>query len=152
MSEIENANKLFAEIGSHAPVTSVVFNEKAISWIFRLEGDIDVTAAFEDTTGLISFAMPLGPVPGANAAEVHRLLLRFSFLWRETGGLFAALDETEAPVMLYRCSLANLDTGVLAALLNGLMRQRDAWSQIIAQDDAPVESIASFMPQGGIRV
>lgn len=152
MSEIENANKLFSEISSDAPVKSVVFNEKDVSWVFRLEGDGEVTAAYEARSGLITFAAKLGEAAGSNASKIHRMLLQFSFLWRETGGFYAALDERETPMMMFSCNLSSLEPGTLGGLLNGFNRQQAAWSEIISRDDTSVGDFGAFMPSGGIRV
>ena len=152
MSEIDNANKLFAEVGSYPPVLSVFFNESDLSWVFRLEGKVDATAALDPRTGLVTFEMGLGRPIDASADRVNRLLLQFSYLWRETGGFFAALDASQTPTMLFRCGLNSLEPGNAVGLLQGLLRQRAAWSEIITSDATGPDDAGIAMPTGGIRV
>lgn len=151
MAEIEDANKLFAQIGALAPVTAVVFNEKELSWIIQMGEDTEVLAAYDTRSGQVIFSTALGKPDSRNADRVNQLLLKFSYLWRDTGGFFGAIDERDAPVMMFRCALAGLQPNTLAGLLDALMQQRTAWSQLIARDEQEIDTRA-FMPVGGIRV
>jgi Tir chaperone protein (CesT) family len=151
-SIVERISELLAELGRTYALEDVLFHEGEASWTIGFDAETRIGVAMDEAPEVLSFAVPLVPPPAARAAAVHRLLLRFSYLWRETGGLVAALDARGGPVMMFRCALAQLDPTALYGLLQGLAAQRRAWAVLVTSDAEEFEAKKDLMPLGGIRV
>ena len=152
MADTDTLAETFERLAAGDAVTGLVHDPADESWTADLAPDARVTAALDTRTGLVTFAIALPrPDPGA-AADLHEHLLRFAYLWRETGGLTAALDDTGAPVLMFRCAAAGLDAPALAGVLAALAAQRRAWAALIRNRTAGTPDPRLAMPLGGIRV
>ena len=152
MFDIEQANELFEELGANAQLASIIFDPEDRSWTIAVDAETQVSAVLNDRLETLTFALGLGPLKESRAAQVHAFLLRFSYLWRETGGLFAALDDKGEPVLMFRCALNGLTPQALHALLRGLADQREAWAELMERDSLDLDDPQAYMPRGGIRV
>ncbi len=155
MSDKATAEKLFQELGPLLDPAAIVYDDAAAQWAVVIDDRTRIDVGFDETAGQFVFALDLGQVPDRSADTVHELLLRFSFLWRETGGLTAALDAEGRAVLMYRHAVQDLELQRLHTLLQNLVHHRRIWADLIARseteaiDAAAAESPAPF---GAIKV
>lgn len=154
MSSAETAERLLEELGPILDPEAILKLAEPGLWSVVVRDDIQIDVSFEEADETFLFKAPLGGVPQDRAKGVYEMLLRFSFLVRETGGLHAALDGDGEAVLIYRHPASDLEVSRLALLLNNLADSVAAWSDAIAgagQDDHD-RSPPAIDPAAGIRV
>ena len=155
VSNREHAEKLFGELGPLLEPVAIVYDEEEAHWAVMIDGDQQIDVVYDEQVERFVFAMDLGAVPEESAETIHELLLRFSFVWRQTGGLHAALDDEGHAVLMYKHAVQGLDVQTLQGLLGGLHTHLEYWCDLIANtgsgedfSEAPEEIAA---PLGIIR-
>lgn len=155
-TDMATAERLFDELGPILDPIAVAHDADQALWSLLIDEDVSIDVAFDEQDGELVFALDLGEVAEETAADVYELLLRFSFVWRETGGLYAALDGEGHAVLMYRRSLQGLDVQRLQAMLSNLHDYRNLWSALIADihadDDGEAVEPEPLVPPGGLRV
>ena len=151
MDNIEATTKLLQEVGPLLEPLAITFDPEDGSWNVAVDEDTVIGIALDEASGMLVFVLELGPVEDAAAERAHEILLRFSFLWRDTGGIQAALDDEGTPVLIYRRPLAGLDTPRLRALLANLAAQREPWMTVISTAPQSETHVEEGVP-GFIRV
>jgi len=151
VDDIEATTKLLEEVGPLLDPLVIGFDPEDGSWTVTVDEETAIAIALDPASGMLVFILELGAVDDAVAERAHEILLRFSYLWRDTGGLQAALDDEGRPVLIYRRPLAGLDATRLRALLANLAEQRAPWRAVIAESPA-VERPSEEVVPGFIRV
>ncbi len=155
MADGASAERLMQELGPVLnPEAILKIGEAGYCWSVVVRDDVRIDVSFEEINETFVFLAMLGAVPEDAAKDVYELLLRFSFLVRENGGLHAALDAEGEAVLAYRCPAGDLDVSRLAALLGNLATYVEAWSKTI-DGTSPGDASHRLMamdPAAGIRV
>ncbi len=153
MDDNAAVTKLLEEVGPLLDPAAISYAPDDQSWTVSIDAETLILLAFDEGGGALEFVTPLGAVPDASAERAHEILLRFSYLWRETGGLYAALDDNGDAALLYRRPLAGLDGTQLNNLLGNLAQQRAVWADVLRTPPEDIESVVPDVPPfGGIRV
>lgn len=157
MSNRAHAERLFEELGPLLEPVAIAYDEEEAHWAVIIDETSQIDIVYDEGAERFIFALDLGPVPEEAADVVHELLLRFSFVWRETGGLHAALDDEGHAVLMYKHAVQDLDVQTLQGLLGGLDTHRQCWAPLIADvdvgddDDVVFETPETIAPLGSIR-
>lgn len=147
------AEALMAELGPVLEPEAIIFEPATMQWSIALDGGRTVDVAYDAAAEALVFALRLGAPPAEAADRAYELLLRFSFLWRETGGLYTALDGDGAAVLMLRRSLEGLDATGLHILLQRLGANQTLWADLVARARSPEpEAAASPTPFPAIQV
>ena len=149
MSDKAIAEKLFQELGPLLDPEAIVYDETEPQWAVVVDENTQIAVGYDEEDGQFVFALDLGDVPDQSAERVHELLLRFSYVWRGTGGLYTALDPEGRAILMYKHAVQGLDVQTLQALLDGLYTHSQYWAELIADvGDGDVtegpENIAPF--------
>ena len=154
MDEKTIAERLFQELGPVLEPASIIYDAEAAQWAVVLEDGVQIDVGHDAESGLLVFALGLGGVPDSSAEQVHEMLLRFSFVWRETGGLHAALDADGKGVLMFKHPLEDLDLQRLQSLIQNLAAHRSLWAELIAnsEKEGSAPDIENSAPFGGVRV
>jgi len=142
VDSIEVTTRLLQDVGPLLDPLAISFDPEDGSWNVAVDEDTLIGIAFDDASASLVFLLELGMVDDAAAERAHEILLRFSYLWRDTGGIQAALDDEGTPVLIYRRPLAGLDAPKMTTLLRNLAAQREPWMTVIStppQADEPAE-------------
>lgn len=133
MSGFETAQAMIEELGPLLGAEAVAAFPEERTWSVMLPSGARFDVALDDDDEIMVFALDIGAVPKPAAARVHDMLLRLSFLWRESGGVAAALDDTGAAALLLRRRLAALDPTAIARLMKQLADYADRWAEILEE-------------------
>lgn len=150
---IEAISTLLEEAGALLEPAVIAFDPEDGTWTVGFENGGAIAIVCAKALDELVFIVPLGSVPPEAAAQVYEWLLRASYLWQETGGVQAAIDDRGDAVLIYRRARSGLDAGRLAGLLANLHAQRDAWQAIIRAPEGTRSTMSPpGAPPGGIRV
>ena len=155
MSDYGSAIELMGDLGPLLDPDAIIFYPDQGMWSVVVDTETRVDLGYDDAARVLVFTLDLGPIPEAAAADVHKMLLRFGYLWRETGGIHAALDGEGHAALMYKRPLAGLDVQSLRSLIGNLAIQRRLWADLInapPKDDEIESAIGVRGPLGGIRV
>ena len=154
MNTRAHAEKLFEELGPILEPLAIVYDADETHWAVVNDETSQIDVAYDEDSGCFIFALDLGTVPEEAAETVHELLLRFSFVWRQTGGVHASLDGDGHAVLMYKHAAQGLDVQTLQALLGGLYTHSQYWADLIADSgDVGISSEVqeNAAPFGSIR-
>ena len=104
------------------------------------------------------FLLDLGPIPAERQHKVYELLLRFSYLWRDSGGLHMAMNDAGNAVLMFKYPLLGLNVTRLHTLLGNLLNHARRWRELIQhppqtdEDETERPTAVDLPPFGGIRV
>ena len=141
------------ELGPVLEPDAIIFEPSSAQWSIALSGGTRVDAAYDAASETLVFALRLGAPPTEARERVYELLLRFSFLWRDTGGLYTALDGDGTAILMQRQSLEGLDATALGEILRRLVVNRAIWADFVARaQPSEPESAAISVPFPGVQV
>jgi len=155
MSDKATAENLFRDLGPLLDPAAIVYDEAESRWAVVIDQTTRIDVGYGDGAEQLVFALDLGPVPDQTADQVHELLLRFSYVWRETGGLYGALDAEGRATLMYTCAVQGLDVQRLQTLLRNLLDHRRLWADLIARSETDAIAGAAIdgpAPFGAIKV
>jgi len=92
VDSIEVTTNLLQEVGPLLDPLAISFDPEDGSWTVAIDEDTVIGIALDEASGMLVFLLELGTVEDVAAERAHEILLRFSYLWRDTGGIQAALD------------------------------------------------------------
>ncbi len=154
MVSVAHIASLLVEAARLADLGAVVQHGEAGQWDLAFDDERLVEATLLADSGLLVLETDLGIPATRDAAALYRLLLEYSYLWRETGGLHIALAPPESRAFLtYGVPAEGTDATLLAHVLGNFHAAATAWAQRLAQPD-PQDSdlVAPAMFPGAIRV
>ena len=155
VSDAAMAERLFEELGPLLDPAAIVYDETQSQWTVAIDEDTRIDVGYYEADDELIFALDLGEIPDESVERVHELLLRFSFVWRETGGLHAGLDGEGRPFLMYKHTLQQLDVQQLQTLMSNLAAHREMWAELIgrsATEDPDPDGGESPPPFTGVRV
>lgn len=112
----ETLSKIIAAVGPAVPELSSILKRGEDEWLFSFV-DLDVSLEYDPEMDRIMLSGDSDPLPQANREAVLTTLLTYSFLWRDTGGLYLALRSTDKPVLMLPLSGSEVDTELLTIVL-----------------------------------
>ena len=155
MSDKAVAERLFQEVGPVLEPASIIYDAETVQWAVVLDGGVQIDVGHDADSDQLVFALNLGDVPDSSAEQVHEMLLRFNFVWRQSGGLHAALDADGRGVLMFKYPVGGLDVPRLHSLLQNLAAHRSLWAELIAgseRETGGLEDMDDPAPFGGVRV
>lgn len=153
MDDYDDAIEIMGELGDLLEPDAIFFYPDQATWSVIVNNETTVDISYDPVARVLIFILDLGSIPEPVEAEIHKILLRFSYLWRETGGIHGAIDAEGRAALMYKRPLARLDTQSLRSLISNLAIQRGLWADLInappkqRKTDAP---IGTGFPFGGI--
>ncbi|MCP5075297.1 MAG: type III secretion system chaperone [Rhodobacteraceae bacterium] len=152
MSDVETITDLFTDLGKSTDEFDLFFDPDEEIWIALTQDGTRIGVMYESVSQILTFVTELGPMEGRNAEKIQRMLLRLSYLGAQSGGIYAALNAEDQPVLMYRCQAAGIDVPELGDLLTALNEQAAAWAQLLEDAPQDVGGITLPPPLGGIPV
>jgi hypothetical protein len=150
MENDTTVNTLFAELGPLFDPAAILHDEETATWAVLLDEDTHIDISYDEESEQLVFALGLGPIPPEIADQIYELLLRFSFIWQENGGLHAGLDADGEAHLMFKYPLAGLDAQRLNNLLENLGQYCRIWADLIDRTEAgeidPNEDLPPFPP------
>lgn len=139
-----SVNELLAAVGPNLPDVEGVLQRGEDEWLVRFP-DIDVALEFDEASKRLMLSADLDrPAPG-NHVAVYEALMGYTLLWRETGGVAAALSAEGVVVILLTLYAAELDQALLATVLGNFAERARLLKTFVAQGgEAPEERNALF--------
>ncbi len=124
------------------------------SWAVAVPNDRVVEIAADASTKSLVFAISFGPFQQQPTIQLLELMLSYNNRAADNGGLHIALDETGAPLLMYRIVIAMLDARLLGNAIMGMAEIHAAWAKLLAQPvlddtDAALDQLASRPVQMG---
>lgn len=131
MSDAKTAQHLLEELAEVLDPVAILADAEEDAWAIQLDDETIVELVLDPERRVVVFSADLGPLPEAGAAAASDLLLRFAYLWQQTGGVRAALDEDGDAVLVTEAGLAGLDLPQLQNILGRLLRHRRSWAEVL---------------------
>lgn len=163
MSDTQNARLLLTEIATELEVEALVEHQEdgGTTWDLFVDDTRLVQIFLDEESGKVTLSTDLGTPAEEDAPSLHRLLLQYNYLWRETSGTRMALEEPAGNVvMLYDAYISVLDRQLLRNIIQNFSAAAGAWSALLSRpaskssgDDADeLEAAALADPGLFIRV
>ena len=134
---------LLAEVAPILGLDALVQHDgdDGVSWDLMFDDSLLVEAFHEEATNKLVLTTHVGTPDEDRAAQLHRLLLQYNYLWRDTSGTRMALEPPDGNiVMIYDLPLAGLDGVTLRNVLQNFSAAARAWTVTI---NGPVVSDAT---------
>lgn len=134
MSAETQITLIVTELGKIFEPTAIAFDPDDLIWSIALDNKtvIELTLdSRDDAEPMLVFALPLGGVP----KSAYGLLLRYNLLWTDTGGVYMAMSDDGAAVMLYRRPIRNLDAKAIHVILEAMIKNGALWRQMLENAD-----------------
>lgn len=138
MHDSSMAGALLAEVAPVLDLDAVVqhADDHGTSWDIVFDSTLLVEAFFDEPGEKLVLTTDIGVPLEENAARMHRLLLQYNYLWRDTSGTRMALEEPGGnAVMIYDVPLAGLDAVLLRNILQNYAAAARAWITLIKTPD-----------------
>jgi len=133
-----HVHDLVQEIGSSSELAEVYADESNLAWSFVFPDGLVLAMDLDEEEGRITFSAEVDEARADRSAQTLELLLRYNYLWHETGGVRMALDgEGGQVLMIYDFSAAELDLPKFVSVLESLADKARAWKQALASNGAP---------------
>jgi hypothetical protein len=146
---VEQVEKLLAEVGDLLDLQQITAAGEEPCWVLATKGDEIIHVDFEQETSRLYLSTSIGKA----RAEDYGLLLTYSSLWKETLGLYCALEGAEGDAILVFARVASyLHPPRFAAIIEDFVSRAAIWREYLARTgESPV---APPLPQGAglIRV
>lgn len=136
MSDTQTARLLLTEIATELEVEALVEHqeEDGLTWDLFVDDTRLIQIFLEEESGKVTLSTDLGTPAEESAARLHRLLLQYNYLWRETSGTRMALEEPAGNVvMLYDAMISGLDRQLLRNIIQNFSAAAEAWSALLGR-------------------
>lgn len=151
MIDARKIGQLIAETGPGDDAILAVVQTGDDSWVIRYE-HVDVDLELDAETARLVLSAEIGVPPAERRLSIYELLLAYSLLWRETGGIRMALTGAGgAAVQLVDLAAADLTVGVLATVAANLADRTLVWRAFFT-GGAPAETKIDSLAEMGIRI
>ena len=134
---IEQIEKLLVEVGELLDLPQITAAEEEPSWhLLTRDGEV-VHIDFEQETSRLYLSVGIGKA----RPEDYGLLLTYGSLWKETLGLYCALEGVEGDAVLVFVRVASyLHPPRFAAILEDVLSRAAIWREYLARTgDSAVE-------------
>lgn len=125
-------HQLMCEIGPLLDLDEVIEQPADAVWVLVFADGTVIEAEYDEAAGgRLMLSMELGTPAEAAATDLHRLLLQYNYLWRQTGGVRMALAGS-AVVQALELAVPGLALPTLADALTGLHDNAAPWRAMLA--------------------
>ena len=135
MNGQEKLRLTMQEVGPRDDGIDQVLQTGEETWAVRFE-DVDVEVEFNPQTQRAMFSADIGVPPEERRLPICEAVLVYSMLWRETGGLRMAMNETGGPItQMVDVDCITLTIGTAAAVLHNLRDRTLIWRKFFYGTD-----------------
>ena len=153
MTNLEQIQSLFAELGPKSEEIAAVAQNGDAEWAIVYDEDLIVTADYDEDQSKILLSAGLGTPPRDARLSVYEAALNYSYLWRDTGGLFMALGGPEGEIfMMFELNAADVSLDTLQMVLRQLVSKAQVWQDFVAAGGDAEAADASLATTFGLRV
>jgi hypothetical protein len=139
MSVSEALRLLLTEVAAELELAALMEHEgeEGLYWDICVSEQRLIEAFLDEESGKLTLSTDLG-IPGEeDAARVHRILLQYNYLWRETSGVRMALEEPSGMVvMLYDFNASAINRELLGNIIQNFSAAAEAWTALLSQPRA----------------
>jgi hypothetical protein len=134
---IDQIEKLLAEVGDLLDLPQITASGEEPSWVLVTKEEDVVHVDFEQETSRLYLSTSIGKA----RPEDYGLLLTYSSLWKETLGLYCALEGTEGDAILVFVRVASyLHPPRFAAIIEDVVSRAAIWRAYLSRTgDSAVE-------------
>jgi hypothetical protein len=152
LTSLDAIQTLMKELGPQTGNIDAVVQNGDKTWAIQFDSDAVVFLEWDEQPPRLVLSTELGKIGEAREIEVLRLLLSYNLLWRDTGGVKAALGGPEgAAMLLYECHADSLTLEVLQTVLENFRNSADIWRRYIEQGPAENSPSVFSLQQFGDR-
>jgi Tir chaperone protein (CesT) family len=127
---IEQIEKLLAELGELLDLKQITAAGEEPSWLLVTRQEDVIHVDFEQETSRLYLSTSIGKA----RPEDYGLLLTYSSLWKETLGLYCALEGAEGDAILVFVRVASyLHPPRFAAIIEDVVSRAAIWRQYLAR-------------------
>jgi len=160
MTDNTQIDALLKELGPLLQPEEILGQDEESRWLIAIDEETGIEVVHDAEQGRLVFHLHLGPVPEERELEIYRMMLVYSYLWMDTGGLRMSLDNEGGATLLYEHPVLDLDPTLLQTLLTNFADQGRIWRDLInhqpqagVSGEEPGGSPPPEMPpSGGLRV
>jgi hypothetical protein len=130
MDVVDRLSAMIAKIGQKLPSVKGILQRPNGEWLVRLD-DLDVVLELDEKTRRMMVSVELSTLSELSEAAVLTHLLQYSFLWRETGCVYASLNDELRPVLMVPLFQEELSTDFLTNVLAHMVEKARAFTALI---------------------
>lgn len=135
---------MIAAVGPDLSDIEGVLRRGEDEWFVRFP-DLDVALESDEPSGRLVLSADLGRPSPQSRLAAYEALMSYTLLWRDTGGVVAALSADGAVVILLTLHAAELDRALLATVLGNFVERARLLNAFVAQGgETPEERDALF--------
>lgn len=134
---------LLAEVAPILDLEALVQHEAddGASWDLVFDDSLLVEAFHDGPGNKLVLTANVGTQDDDRAGQLHKLLLQYNYLWRDTSGTRMALEPPDGSIiMIYDLHLSGLDGVALRNVLQNFAAAARAWTIMIARSGTSDES------------
>lgn len=151
MALIEEVRAIVAAVGPASADIEGVLERGEGDWLLRYP-DRDLALELDAESRRLVLSAELGePRPEARL-QVLTTLLTYALLWRETGGVYVALNAAETPVLLLPLWAEELTAERLSAVIGNFLEKARTLDTYVARGGQEPGASDTWAPQDGIRI
>jgi hypothetical protein len=144
---IEQIEKLLAEVGDLLDLQQITAAGEEPSWLLVTRQEDVIHVDFEQETSRLYLSTSIGKA----RPEDYGLLLTYSSLWKETLGLYCALEGAEGDAMLVFVRVASyLHPPRFAAIIEDVVSRAAIWRQYLARTGE--SAVEPPLPEGAALI
>ena len=137
MSILQNLQQTMADVGPLVEDIELIQQLGDNRWLVIFDEESAIEIEFDEVANKLTFSAVLAAVEEGNETDIYQLLLRYNYLWRETGGIRMALDGTnDQVVMLFDLFQPEVAKATLATVIGNLQDAALMWRQAIENGNA----------------
>jgi hypothetical protein len=148
---------LFADLGPVLSPEAIVAEESGTGWSVLFPEDVTIDVVLHDNSDSLTFTAGAGDLPDDAGVELLAGLLHLGFRWRESGTVYAALDDQKRVSVIYRHPVAGMTVDRLSQILSGLIKRRTAIAEALQATNANLRrehdaGVGPDQPNAGVAV
>lgn len=152
MANLQQIEALMGELGPASDGIAAVLQSEEDQWAVVVDEATIVTVDYDVDEDKLLLSLDLGTPAEEDRLRVYETLLCYSLLWREHGGVHAALGGPGGPlVMMFEFGGRDLTLIDLVTVLDNFIEAVLVWRDFVAgAADAP--AMPDGLPAMGVRV
>ncbi|KVZ50918.1 type III secretion system chaperone [Burkholderia ubonensis] len=138
----EQLSNIIASIGPQIDDVVRIFQGNESRWTVQFS-DIDIDIEFDEAEERLHFSTVVGPLLEWRKIEILELLLTYSLLYKETGGVRMAMTSVGGDVVqLFDVMASRIDPGMLTEILSRLVENTKIWQAFFSAADLSATNTA----------
>jgi len=144
---IEQIERLLAEVGDLLDLRQITAAGEEPSWVLVTKDEDIIHVDFEQETSRLYLSTSIGKA----RPEDYGLLLTYGSLWKETLGLYCALEGVEGDAVLVFVRVASyLHPPRFAAIIEDVLSRAAIWREYLARTGE--SAVAPPLPEGAALI